>query len=95
MCASLQAQYVFIHDSLSELVVCGETEIVAADIRIKMNHLKRRVAGDMTTTGFQKQFQVLYIGCVQVSFNHQWRRKMIFYRGAPNGRRALYACSRN
>ena len=56
----MQVQYVFIHDSLSELVVCGETEIVAADIRIKMNHLRRRVVGDMTTTGFQKQFQVLY-----------------------------------
>ena len=54
----VQAQYVFIHDALSELVVCGETEVAAADIRININHLKRHVAGDTTTTRFQKQFQV-------------------------------------
>ena len=47
----------FIHDSLSELVVCGETEIAAADVRIVMSQMKRRVAGD-NITGFQKQFQV-------------------------------------
>ena len=54
----VQAQYVFIHDALSELVVCGETEVAAADIRININHLKRHVTGDTTTTRFQKQFQV-------------------------------------
>ena len=47
----------FIHDSLSELVVCGETEIAAADVRIVMSQMKRQVAGD-NITGFQKQFQV-------------------------------------
>ncbi|CAI8048070.1 Receptor-type tyrosine-protein phosphatase S [Geodia barretti] len=53
-----QAQYVFIHDSLSELVVCGETEVAAGDLRIKMNRLHRPVPGDPSgLTGFQTQFQ--------------------------------------
>ena len=30
---ALKAQYEFIHYALSELVVCGETEIVAANLR--------------------------------------------------------------
>ena len=50
----------FIHDSLSELVVCGETDIVAADIRIIINQMMRQVAGDTEITGFQKEFQVTY-----------------------------------
>ena len=60
----------FIHDSLSELVVCGETDIVAADTRIIINQMMRQVAGDTETTGFQKEFQVanvLFI-CVHEGF---------------------------
>ena len=53
----LQAQYVFIHDALSELVVCGETDILAANIRININHMKEYATGE-AVTGFQKQFQV-------------------------------------
>ena len=30
----------FIHDALSELVVCGETDILAANIRINTNRMK-------------------------------------------------------
>ena len=48
----------FIHDALSELVVCGETDILAANIRININHMKEYVSGE-TVTGFQKQFQVI------------------------------------
>ena len=57
----VQAQYVFIHDSLSELVMCGETEVAAANFRITMTQLRKQVAGDPHgITGFQKQFQVHY-----------------------------------
>ena len=49
----------FIHDSLSELVVCGETEIVGADIRLAMNQMMRQVASDSNITEFQKEFQVM------------------------------------
>ena len=55
----LQAQYVFIHDALSELVVCGETDILAANIRINTNCMKE-VTGE-AITGFQKQFQVIML----------------------------------
>ena len=53
---SLQTQYVFIHDALSELVVCGETEMTAAELTAKMNQLQIKV--DSGVTGYQKQFQV-------------------------------------
>ena len=55
----LQAQYVFVHDSLSELVVCGETDILAANIRINTNRMKEYATGE-AVTGFQKQFQVVF-----------------------------------
>ena len=47
----------FVHDALSELVLCGETDIPAADIRISINNLKKTITGE-NITGFQKQFQV-------------------------------------
>ena len=51
----------FIHDALNELFVCGETDILAANIRIKTNHMKEYVTGPPgeAVTGFQKQFQVI------------------------------------
>ena len=48
----------FLHDALSELVVCGETEMTAAEVRIKMNELETKVATGVT--GYQKQFQVMF-----------------------------------
>ena len=53
---ALQEQYEFIHCGLSELVVCGETEIAAANLRIAVNNLKKMTNEGMT--GFQKQLQV-------------------------------------
>ena len=53
----LQTQYAFIHDSLSELVVCGATDVAAADIRVLLNEMSEIVERD-GITGFQKQFQV-------------------------------------
>ena len=41
----------FIHDALSELVVCGETDILAANIRINTNRMKEYVIGE-AVTGF-------------------------------------------
>ena len=48
----------FIHDSLSELVVCGETEMTAAELRTKMYELETKVATGVT--GYQMQFQVMF-----------------------------------
>ena len=47
-------QYNFIHDAL---ITCGETEMAATDLRIRINKLYRSTEpGGMT--GFQQQFQV-------------------------------------
>ena len=56
-CIFLQTQYAFIHDALSELVVCGATDVAAADIRVVSNEMSEIVERD-GITGFQKQFQV-------------------------------------
>ena len=41
-------------------MLCGETDIAAADIRISINQMKRNVIEE-TITGFEKQFQVYCI----------------------------------
>ena len=38
-------------------MLCGETDIAAADIRISINQMKRNITGE-TITGFEKEFQV-------------------------------------
>ena len=48
----------FIHDALSELVVCGETDIPVASIRINISQLQKLIVGE-AITGFQKQFKVI------------------------------------
>lgn len=47
-------------DAFSELVVCGETDIPAVNIRMNINQTKEHVTGE-ALTGFQKQFQVMCI----------------------------------
>ena len=53
---ALQEQYEFIHCGLSELVVCGETEVAVANLRISVKNLKKK--GDDGMTGFQRQMKV-------------------------------------
>ena len=52
-----QAQYVFIHNALDELITCGETEIAAANMRIVIGRLHRTAQGKRIS-GFQTQFEV-------------------------------------
>ena len=52
-----QGQYVFIHDALNELIMCGETEIAATNLRTAINHLSTQTEGK-EITGFEHQFQV-------------------------------------
>ena len=52
----IQQQYEFTHCGLSELVVCGETEVAAANLRIDLKNLKKK--GPDGLTGFQTQMQV-------------------------------------
>ena len=53
----MQPQYIFIHDALDELITCGETDIKAAGLRVKVNRLRKTIPGK-GITGFAKQFQV-------------------------------------
>ncbi|XP_064386538.1 sushi, von Willebrand factor type A, EGF and pentraxin domain-containing protein 1-like isoform X2 [Halichondria panicea] len=54
------SQYIFLHDALRELIVCGETEIPAHALMTTVNQLKEPAAADENTpTGFQRQFKVL------------------------------------
>ena len=52
----IQQQYEFIHCGLSELVVCGETEVAAANLRIALKNLTNK--GPDGLTGFQRQMKV-------------------------------------
>ena len=53
----LQAQYVFIHDALNELITCGETDIPASTLRTKVNLLSKVKPG-RGITGYANQFDV-------------------------------------
>ena len=54
-----QHQYTFIHHALSELVVCGNTEVAAANLRITTSKLEK--TDNDGVTGFQKHFQVITV----------------------------------
>ena len=55
-----QAQYKFIHNALSELVVCGETEVTASSLKTYTDKLNDHME-DSELTGSQKHFQVIDI----------------------------------
>ena len=73
----MQAQYIFIHDALDELITCGETDISAAGLRVKVNRLRKVVPGK-GITGFAEQFQVdktwpcspATVSCLSYTFIH-------------------------
>ena len=54
---SLQPQYVFIHDALCELITCGETDIAAPALKVKIQRLSKVLPGK-GISGFQEQFRV-------------------------------------
>ncbi len=53
-----QAQYVFIHNALEELLTCGDTEVAAANMRIVIGKLSRPVEPGSKDSGFQRQYDV-------------------------------------
>ena len=54
----VQAQYVFIHSALDELLTCGDTEVAAANMRIAIGRLSRPIEEGSEVSGFQKQYEV-------------------------------------
>ena len=69
---SLQEQYIFIHDAILESITCGNTQISAANLQIRVNKLKQR-DGDTNLSGYEQQFKVptelhdLSPGCITIS----------------------------
>ncbi len=51
----------FIHNALDELVICGDTELAAVNMRITISKLSRTVKGSENISGFQKLFEVCII----------------------------------
>ena len=47
----------FIHDALCELITCGETDIAAPALKVKIQRLSKVLPGK-GISGFQEQFQV-------------------------------------
>ena len=50
----------FIHDALCELIICGDSEIAAPNLRIAINRLHKQAEGKVVS-GFEHQFQVSLI----------------------------------
>ena len=59
----MQAQYVFVHDALCEVIRCGDTEIPASRLSSAVESMAQSLPGQ-TITGFQEQFQVRHKLCV-------------------------------
>ncbi len=53
----MQPQYVFVHDALLESIECGETEVVARDLRDQYRHLGL-LDTTLGKTGLQIEFEV-------------------------------------
>ena len=47
----------FIHDALEELITCGETDIAAPNLRVRLTKMYKLVSGK-AITGFEEQFRV-------------------------------------
>ncbi|XP_028401071.1 receptor-type tyrosine-protein phosphatase F-like isoform X2 [Dendronephthya gigantea] len=55
----VESQYVFLHKAVLEAIECGDTEINAPDLRVKMIQLNRTDPDNPDETMMEKQFKVL------------------------------------
>ena len=52
----VQEQYVLIHDALNDYVTCGDTSVVAYQLRMVINDMEKEQDGQ---SGFERQFEVV------------------------------------
>ena len=52
-----QPQYIFIHDALDELIICGDTSFDVQNLRVKINRMSKIIPGK-AINAFQEQFEV-------------------------------------
>ena len=50
-----QEQYVLIHDALNDYITCGDTSVVAYQLRMAIHDLDKEEDGQ---SGFERQFEV-------------------------------------
>ena len=62
----LQAQYIFIHNALDELLTCGDTEVSAANMKIVIGKLSQPAEPGSSISGFQKQYEVSNTSIVSI-----------------------------
>ena len=55
----MQEQYAFIHDAVLEMLICGDSQIPASDLRRALDQLRKADKKFDGLTGFEKQFQVI------------------------------------
>ena len=51
----VQVQYVFIHDALKDYISCGDTSVMAYQLRQVINDMSKEENGQ---SGFERQFDV-------------------------------------
>ena len=51
----MQDQYVFIHDALKDYISCGDTSVMAYQLRQVINDMSKEENGQ---SGFERQFEV-------------------------------------
>ena len=66
-----QTQYVFIHDALDEYITCGETDIPASNLKVRVSKM-HKIQPSKSITGFQEQYQVCDVNNVQDSCNYTY-----------------------
>ena len=88
----------FIHDAMNELVVCGETEVLAPNIRVNISRMERLVVGEEAVSGFQKQFEVFachrYV-CLILSFPQILKKMCSLYNVSYLEAEAEYNVTKN
>ena len=52
----VQEQYMLIHDALNDYVTCGDTSVVAYQLRMAINDMEKEQDGQ---SGFEREFEVV------------------------------------
>jgi len=66
-------QYIFIHDSVLEAVLCGNTEIPARNLYSHIQRLTERGLAD-AMTGMEREFRVIYFRLAKYTLCHSPRK---------------------
>ena len=77
-----QDQYMFIHDALSDYITCGDTSVIAHELRIVIDEMEKE--GEKRKSGFENQFGVHYNTHIAQCTVPRSRCIMPLYPSCPN-----------